>query len=90
MSYGIIKIPFFINLAILLGFLIYSIVIHKDVYKSKDLLELKEIKSDDFINGFIMEYISLFDQNISIIITIDSIIFLLFFQVISMIILCAS
>lgn len=90
MSYGIIKYSMFINLAILLGFLIYSIVIHKDVYKSKDLLELKEIKSDDFINGFIMEYISLFDQNISIIITIDSIIFLLFFQVISMIILCAS
>ena len=90
MSYGIIKYSMFINLAILLGFLIYSIVIHKGVYKSKDLLELKEIKSDDFINGFIMEYISLFDQNISIIITIDSIIFLLFFQVISMIILCAS
>ena len=80
---------FFINLIILLGFLIYSIIIYKDVYKNKDLLELKEIKSDDFINGFIMEYISLFDK--SILIIFKNIIFLvLLFQLISLIILCSS
>ena len=86
----LLNIPFFINLVILSGFPIYSIIIYKDVYKSKDLLELKEIKSDDFINGFITEYISLFDQRIAIIITIDTIVFVFFFQVISMIVLCAS
>ena len=80
---------FFINLIILLGFLIYSIIIDKDVYKNKDLLELKEIKSDDFINGFIMEYISLFNK--SILNIFKNIIFLvLLFQIISMIILCVS
>ena len=76
----LLNIIFFINLVILSGFLIYSIIIYKDVYKSKDLLELKEIKSDDFINGFITEYISLFDQRIAIIITIDTIVFVFFFK----------
>ena len=80
----LITISFFTNLVILLGFLIYSSIIFNDVYKSKDLLQLNEIKSDDFIMGFIKEYLSIFDKRGLIIATIVIITILLFSQILCM------
>lgn len=80
------NITFWANLPILLGFLIYSSVIYRNVYKSKDLLVLNEIKSDDFINGFIKDYIALFDKTKLILATIVISAIELFLQIIGMII----
>ena len=54
----IIAIMVIIHFAISIGFFIYSFVTYFKVNKNKELEELKSIKSDDFINGFINEFVS--------------------------------
>ncbi len=49
----------FVFLPIALGYLIYSVIIYVKVTKNKDLDELKSISSDEFINDFINEFVSL-------------------------------
>ena len=49
----------FFVLPIAIGFFIYSVVTYVQVNKNKDLNELKSIESDEFIKGFINEFVSL-------------------------------
>jgi hypothetical protein len=49
---------------IALGFCIYAVVTYLKVNKNKDLNELKLIDSDEFINGFINEFVSLCQNGI--------------------------
>ena len=86
----ILIISFIINLIIFLGFLIYSIIIYKDVYNNKDLLILNTIKSDDFINGFIKEYISIINKNGLILATICTIPIAILLEVIGIISFCVN
>lgn len=46
-----------------MGFLIYTCVIYNNVYMNKNIDNLLEIKSDDFINDLIKEYDSKFEDN---------------------------
>lgn len=86
----ILIVSFIINLIIFLGFLIYSITIYKDVYNNKDLLILNTIKSDDFINGFIKEYISIFNKKGVILATICTIPVAILLEIIGIISFCVN
>ena len=63
------------------GILIYSLVIYVQVNKNKKLEELKSIESDEFINNFINEFVSKYQESTLIIssIIIISISILLFY-----------
>ena len=56
---GVVLLNSFFILPIALGFFIYSVVTYVQVNKNKDLNELKSIESDEFIKGFINEFVSL-------------------------------
>ena len=86
----LLLISIFTSLVILLGFLIYSSTIYKNIYKSKRLSILNGIISDDFINGLIKEYISMFNNRGPIIATIVISSLSIFFNLLSLIILCAN
>ena len=49
----------FVFLPIALGYLMYSVIIYIKITKNKDLDELKSIRSDEFINDFINEFVFL-------------------------------
>ena len=65
-------------------------LINKDVYKSKQIEKFKEIRSEDFINSFIEEYISIFDKNLLIRFTLFTIPSLFVLDILGFIIALAS
>ena len=73
-----------------LGFFIYGIVSYVNVNKSKTLDDLKSIKSDDFINGIIKDFINEFENVKLLIITLCIIPVSWIFYVCSMIQFCCT
>ena len=71
-------------LGINLGMMIYSITIYYKVNKNTKLNELKKIESDEFINNFINEFVSLCQKSSLIISTIIMLSLSLFFHIISL------